>query len=221
MSTSTTKTREWDFTGQVIVKKINKVLGSTAWQGEAITSFNSTTIPTAVSESSLTPGALYKIFDIYSVGDFLYVRALDASTFESNGIYYNYLIGVDVYCNVACTVNQVGVSIRSTDPTISANVTNSYNAGLELLMVDSSTGAGELRITIDNTVTLSAILGGFEGQEITIFVEGGLGNGLDIASTGNILSNALYSPCFVIDDYTSFATLRKRGSSWIIINAFV
>lgn len=218
MSTSTTKTREWDFTGQVIVKKINKVLGSTAWQGEAITSFNSTTIPTAVSESSLTPGALYKI----SVGinaDFLYVRALDASTFESNGVYYSSVAGTN--CNVACTVTQAGITIKSNDPTVSLEAAAFYSALSETLTLDNLTGIGQLRITINNTETLSTISGGFEGQEITIFVEGGLGNGLDIASTGNILSNALYSPCFVIDDYTSFATLRKRGSSWIIINAFV
>lgn len=220
MSLSTTKTRDWDFTGQVIVKKINKTLGSTAWQGEAITSFDSTTITTAVSESSLTPGALYKI-PVGPNADFLYIRALDASTFESNGIYYNSVVGAN--CNVACTVSQAGIFIRSNDPTVSFSITGSsfYNSLTETLTLDNLIGAGELKITVNNNETLSIISGGEEGQEITIFVEGGLANGIDITSTGNIVANTLHSPCFVLDDNLTFATLKKRGSNWIITNAFL
>lgn len=219
MSLSTTKTRDWDSTGQAIVKKINKALGSTAWQGESISSFDSTSITTAISQGSLVEGGLYKIPTIYNAGDYLYVRALDASTFEPNGVFYNPVAGA--YCNVACTVNSGGISIRSNDPTVSYDATTNYNAGNETLTLDTLIGIGELKITVSSTVVLSTISGGFEGMEITIFAEGGAGDGIDVASSGTILANALYSPCFILDDNITFATLKKRGSNWIIINAIV
>lgn len=220
MSLSTTKTRDWDSTGQAIVKKINKALGSTAWQGESISSFDSTSITTAISEGSLVEGGLYKIPD--GVNDnYLYVRALDASTFEPNGVYYNSVLGG--FCNVACSVTQSGLIIKSNDPTVSIDATGFYASGD--LNLDNLIGIGELRLsssTLGASAQLVNITGGFvvDGPEITIFFEDDNSLDLEIDNGGNILITSPL-PCRVADNNINFVTLKKRGSIWTMINYFI